>query len=226
VAVAAAVAALLSACSGGGSKSTASPTDLLAQAKQTLDAASAVHVEVAGSDFPSGKNVLTKASGDAAHPDKFKGDLSVKLNGFDVSIPVVSVSGKFYAEVPGAGGYTAVDPSQYGVSDPSKLISTSDGLSGLLTATANPTSAGQTRQGDEVLDKITGTLPGALVGSLLTIADPSATVNVTYAINSKSKQLRWAELKGPFYAKGTTTTYRVTLTDYGKTVDITAPASG
>jgi lipoprotein LprG len=201
----------------------ASPTAILAAAKQALDQTDAVHFDLVGSNFPPHHNVLRSATGDAAHPSNFRGSLTVVVNGLTLSVAAISVSGKFFAQLPGTASYSSVDPAVYGLSDPGHLMSKTVGISALLTGGVDITHVGQTREGREVLEKYSAVLPGVLVGQVLGIADPTATVSVTFAVDPTTNQLRRAELIGPFYLKSFSTKYTLLLTRYGEDITIEAP---
>ena len=95
------------------------------------------------------------------------------------------------------------------------------GISALLPQTGDPKDDGQTRSGQEVLTKISGTLPGSRVEELFHLGDGTGTFTVSYGITD-TDQLRTATLKGPFFP-GVEATYLLVLTDYGAPVEITRP---
>ncbi len=72
-----------------------------------------------------------------------------------------------------------------------------------------------------MLDKISGTLPGSSIEDLFHLGDGTGTYAVSYGLTD-TDQLRTATLTGPFFP-GVQATYVVTLTDYGKPVEITSP---
>ena len=91
-----------------------------------------------------------------------------------------------------------------------------------MTKTISPTVAGQVRAGSEVLTTITGTIPGAAVVDLFKIGDRNGTFDVTYGLTD-GDELRQVTLTGPFFGAGTSSTYVLTLDQYGQPVTITAP---
>ena len=80
---------------------------------------------------------------------------------------------------------------------------------------------GEAHSGSEVLTKITGTLPGQRIEDLFHLGDGTGTYDVSFGLTD-ADQLRTATLTGPFFP-GTTATYVLTLTDYGKPVEVTRP---
>ncbi|WP_255424970.1 hypothetical protein [Nostocoides sp. HKS02] len=83
-------------------------------------------------------------------------------------------------------------------------------------------AGGKVREGSDVLQTITGTLPGAAIADLLVVGDRTATFEVTYGLTDTTSQLRSVVLKGPFYA-GSTSTYTLHLTSLSQAVAITRP---
>jgi lipoprotein LprG len=78
------------------------------------------------------------------------------------------------------------------------------------------------RQGSEVLSTIKGSLPGKAVTDLFLIGDSSGTFSVTYGLTD-SQELRQVVITGPFFGAGTTSTYTLTLDQYGQPVTISKP---
>jgi lipoprotein LprG len=210
----------VAACSGGAPDE--APADLLRRAQETLDATSAVTVQLSGEGLPDTGTVLVGADGVAAHPASFEGDLRISQDGIPVTVPLVSVDGEVWATLPFTSEFTAIDPADYGVGDPGRLIDPEAGVSGLLVADPSPEDAGEVRLGDEVLREVTAELPGDLVDDVLALADPAATVPARFAVEPESGELRRAVLTGPFYAGGAQT-YTLLLDGYGTTADIRAP---
>jgi lipoprotein LprG len=199
------------------------PAELLARSKATLDATSALRVRVAGEGLPTEGTVLVGATGTAAHPSSFEGEVRISQSGLAVTVPLISVGGTVWAQLPFTTGYAVVDPADVGVSDPGKLIDPDAGVSQLLTADPDPQVVGEVRIDEEVLQELAVELPGDLVGDLLTIADPDATVAGRFAVAVGSGELRRARLTGPFYAGGGDQTYTLLLDQYGLEADISAP---
>src|SRR6476620_10480071 len=92
----------------------------------------------------------------------------------------------------------------------------------LLTATTSPVAGDKVRQGSEVLSTIKGSLPGKAVTDLFLIGDSSGTFSVTYGLTD-SQELRQVVITGPFFGAGTTSTYTLTLDQYGQPVTISKP---
>lgn len=203
-----------------------SPAQRLAAARAALDDTPAVTVELTGEDLPTTGTVLVGASGTAAHPSSFEGEVRVSRDGLAATVPLVSVDGSVWAQLPFSTGFTAVDPAALGVGDPGALIDPEGGVSALLVADPQPTELGQVRLGQEVLREYEAQLPGDLVGALLTIADPDATVSARFGLAPGSDELRRAVLTGPFYAGAADQTYTLVVDGYGTAAQIRAPSAG
>jgi lipoprotein LprG len=223
VVVAAAVSAVGSACSGAPAAEAPTPAERLTEAKDVLDATPSVSVQLTGEALPTTGIVLVSGTGVAAHPSSFEGELRIAQSGLGATVPLVSIDGTVWAQLPFTTSYAEVDPSSFGVGDPGRLIDTAGGVSGLLTADPDPDDLGEVRVGDEVLEEYEAVLPGAVVGSLLTIADQGATVTARFAVDPETSQLRRAVLTGPFYAGGRDQSYTLLLDGYGVEADIRAP---
>ncbi|HEU4489919.1 MAG TPA: LppX_LprAFG lipoprotein [Jiangellales bacterium] len=223
VAVAAAVSAIAPACSDAPAAETPTPAERLAEAKDVLDATPSVSVELTGEGLPTTGIVLVSGTGVAAHPSSFEGELRIAQSGLAATVPLVSVDGTVWAQLPFTTTFTEVDPSSFGVGDPGRLIDIEAGVSGLLTADPDPDDLGEVRVEGEVLEEYEAVLPGAVVGSLLTIADRGATVSARFAVDPATSELRRAVLAGPFYTGGGEQTYTLLLDDYGVEADIRAP---
>ena len=215
---------LLAACTSGSSTdgpTAQTPAQVLAATKTTVDAATSLHLTITGKDLPSSFDGVVSADGVGTHAPAFKGTFQVRVGTTQASAAIVAVDGKTYAKLPFTSLYAAVSPSSLGAPDPAQLFTPATGITSLLTATQDPKAAGQKRQGADVLTTYTGTLPGQTVHDLLVVGESTSSYAVTYGITGTG-ELRTVSLTGPFYA-GTTSTYDVTLDQYGAPVEITKP---
>jgi len=200
------------------------PQQVMEQAKKTLDETSGVQLDLASTNLPSDVSGILSGTGIGTHPPAFEGSIKVQAFGASFDVPVVAVHGKVYAVKPLTTGYSVIDPADYGAPDPAALFSTTKGISSFLTATLGLAKGGSVRGGPdnrEILTEYTGTLPASVVTRLI----PSATgadFDAAYTVTD-SGELREATLTGEFYPGAGDVTYKVTLTDYGVTKDITAP---
>lgn len=217
----------LTACSDDGGESEEAqpedPTARLEAAADLLDGTSGVTFALEGSDLPDSGTVILGAEGAAVPPDALEGEIRLIFSGLPTTIPVVAVDGELYADIL-SSGFQQVDADTLGFSDPSALIDPERGVSQLLRSGSDVAAAGEVRVDSEVYDQITSTLPGDLVDQVLTITDPAAQVDATWAIDPDTGHVRQATLTGPFYDTGGDQTYTVTLSNYDEPVEISAPA--
>jgi lipoprotein LprG len=217
-------ALLLAGCSGGdASPPEQSPTEQLAAAKAAFDAAKTVQLDLVSRDVPPRVNGVTQAKGagviDPTTP-KFQGTITGSIKGVAGTIDVIAIGEDTYLKF-FTPDYVKTDFDTINAPNPAMFFDPETGISALLPQTADPKADGQTRSGTEVLDKVSGTLPGSTVEDLFHLGDGTGTYAVSYGI-TEADQLRTASLTGPFFT-GVQATYVVTLTDYGAPVEITSP---
>jgi lipoprotein LprG len=214
---------LVTGCSSG-SKSDGDPATRLKTAQHKLEDTSGVTISISTSDLPGGVQGLKSASGTVTDAPAFDGTLGVVTQIGSFSVPVRSVDGKVYAQIPLTPGWSPVDPSEYGAPDPAELLSADKGVPSLLAATQDPQSGKDIRGGTdnkEVLSTITGTVPASAVSAIIPSASGSD-FDATYALTSDD-ELRQVALTGEFYSGHPENTYTLVLTDYGTSKDISAP---
>lgn len=216
-----AVAVVTTGC--GGKSSHEDPSAALKTAQQKLEETSGVSLSLSTDDLPDGVQGLKSASGTVTDAPAYDGTLGVVTSVGSFSVPVKSVGGKVYAQIPLTPGWSEVNPADYGAPDPADLLSVDKGVPSLLSATSDPKSGKDVRGGTgnkEVLSTYTGSVPGSAVSSII----PGATgsFDATYAVTSDG-ELRQAALTGVFYAGHPANTYTLVVTDYGTSKDITAP---
>jgi LppX_LprAFG lipoprotein len=216
-------AAALAGCGGGSDES---PSQLLSRAKTTLDDASSVHFMLDSGNAPTTGTALLGGEGDVLRPSSFEGTLKVLTGGNTVDLGVVSVGGTVYVKLPFLGGYSVVDPAQYGLGDPGALLDPGTGISQLLAKAENAELGDEKRVDGEVVQEVTAQLPGDLVQRVLTSKDPSTPVRARFSVATDSGELRRAQLTGPFFSAEDDATYTIELSDFGADVDITAPPTG
>lgn len=216
----------VASCSGDGDpapgQTQLSPAQRLAAAKAKVDAATSVHLGLSSAGLPQGASGIVSADGWGKHPPAFKGTFKVTLKGVQADAEITSVDGRVYAKLPLIPGTNEIDPKQFNLPDPATLFSTDKGLTTLLTATTSPTAGEQVRRGSEVLTTIKGTVPGKAVTDLFMIGDSNGSFTATYGLTD-SQELRQVAIAGPFYGAGSSSTYTLTLDQYGRPVTITKP---
>ena len=66
------------------------PTQLLAKARDTMNATSGVHVDMVGKDIPKSANAVLSAKGDATPATPaWKGNVNLQFDGTALQVPVV-----------------------------------------------------------------------------------------------------------------------------------------
>jgi hypothetical protein len=215
----------LAGCGGsdGDAAPQADPAALLAAARASLDTTDSLHFTLTSTNVPTDGTRLVSGQGVAARPNAFQGQLAVLLNGSKVSIDLVSSGGKVYIKLPFSDEFQVTDPATFGLSDPANLIDSKTGITRMFGELTEVTSRGEQRIGDDVVTQLDGLLPGTLVDDLLTSADPAQPVQAKLYITETSRQLRRAELTGPFFEKAQDSTFVILLDQYGAPVSITAP---
>ncbi len=210
----------VAACDGGGEVD--DPAGALENAGQLLSESSSVRFTVEGEGLPDSGTVVVRAEGVAVPPHSFEGDIRIRAGALPATVPVVSIDGTVWAELPMTNGFEEVGTDDLGVGDPGALIAADGGVNELLTSGSDMSAEGQTRIDGDVYDQVQSIVPGELVGEILAIDDPDAEVQATWALDPDSGRLRQASLTGPFYGGGEQT-YTVHLDDYDADVEISAP---
>ena len=221
-------AGLLTACSGDPSsdapgEAAPSPEEVLAAAKTTLDETPGVELALSTESLPDGVTGITGAAGTLTSAPAFEGTITVDLAGAGIEVPIVAVDDEVYARLPLTPGFQNLDPADYGAPDPSQLLDPEDGVSALLTETADVVEGETVRGGvnnDEILTEYSGTVTDAVMTNIIPSAE--GTFDVDYTV-SEDSELRKAVLTGVFYPDSEEMTYTVDLEDYGTERDIVAP---
>jgi lipoprotein LprG len=212
------LALVLAAC-GGSSSGPGDPKEAMKTAEQT----SGVTLTLSTGDLPDGVQGVKGASGVVTDAPAFDGSLTVTIAGGAFPVPVKSVDGTVYAQIPLTPGWSQVDPSDYGAPDPAQLTSADQGIPAILAATTDLKKGDRKRGGKdnkEVLTTYTGTVPASAVSHL--IPGASGDFDATYALTDDG-ELREASLTGEFYTGKPALTYTLELEDYGTTKTVTAP---
>jgi len=215
----------LAACSDDAPPSpdpTVDVQDRLDAAKAALDEAASIDFDLSTDALPSGTPGLLSATGVGTHDPAFRGDVVVSAVGQNVDAAVVSVDGQVQAKLGFTPSYIPFDPASVGAPDPAGFFDPDTGVSGFLTSTDDPVEGDQTRDGEDVLTQISGTLPGEVVQTLVPTADAASDFDVTYDLTDEDV-LRTASITGPFYPDGEDVTYALRVEASDQAVDIQAP---
>lgn len=212
----------LAGCSSGLDSSQAA-REALSEAKRQLDRARTVAFEVEGDKLPDDGVLLLGGQGVAKRPDSFRGRFRLSTSGVSSTVRVVSVEGQLYARLPMTTEFAEVEPSDLGIPDPARLLDPEQGMSTLLADAGRVRPADQIREGDEVLDEVTATVPAESVGRFLYVASPEGGIRTTFRLERDTHELRSATFTGPFYGEDDRSRYTITLDEYGEPVRIERP---
>ncbi|MDO5739708.1 MAG: LppX_LprAFG lipoprotein [Ornithinimicrobium sp.] len=198
--------------------------DRLEQAEGVLVDAGTLHLSMTGTQLPEDTNsYIISAVGDGTmEPPAFTGTITAKIAGIQADIPTVALDGDLWVKLPYVPKHVKTDPATLGVPDPATLFDPESGLVGLLTQTQTPAFGERARAGSEIVQEITGTLPGKAVTDLLYVGDAASPFDVTYGLVEESWQVRTVTITGPFYPPATST-YTLVLDAYGAPVTVTQP---
>ncbi|MGB3828395.1 MAG: LppX_LprAFG lipoprotein [Ornithinimicrobium sp.] len=206
--------------------STAAPTaqDRLDEAYDVLAQAGSVSLVLQGSDLPEEESAyVIKADGSGTTTEPaFDGTITAKLAGVQADVPTVAVDGELYVKLPFSPIFTSVSPESLGVPDPARLFDPEVGVVSLLSQTQGAQFGEQSRVGSEVVQQISGTLSGDLIVDLLNVGTQDGEFDVVYGLIEDDWEVRTVTLTGEFYPPATST-YTLTLDDYGVPVTVTAP---
>jgi lipoprotein LprG len=212
--------------SGCGSAAPSNPTTLLSDARTSLNNSGSLHFHIDSSVSVIQANgaYLVSGDGDAKRPDVFTGDVDASIDAFRVQVKILSVGGSFYIQRPFSNTWEKANPNDYGFSDPSTLLDPNNGLSTLLTGDSQIKLLDSYRVSGEELDNVSAAVAGPQIATFVGSADTSRNVTVTFGINPNNHQLRQVVLTNLYFAGvKAPVTYTITLTDYGKTVEVTPP---
>lgn len=216
-----ATAILLAGCSGAGG---ADPQERIDAAQATIENADAITINLSSSDVPTTVDGVQAATGTGVIDGdliKFEGEFQGRVAGMTATVSILAIGDDTYLKL-FTPDYEAADLNALGVPNPTTFFAPNTGIASLIGATTSLATGEQVREGEDILTQITGTLDGEHIHALLGVGDPGTTFNVTYGLTDDN-ELRTAVLEGEFW-EGSTSTYTLLLTDYGKTVPIEAPA--
>lgn len=216
LALAGVLALALTACGSKPHRATGSDLnrvqERLNSAKANLDSTSAISFTLKTADLT--------ASGYGTHPAGFSGTATNTLG----SVKVVALGNKVWAYgAPLFQNWTVIDPTQFGFPNPAALMSTTTGLSTLLTTVTGLNTGEQTRNGHDIVTAFSGTVTGPAMQKVVSTADPKSTYQVTFKLTD-SNQLVEAILTGPLVKNSPSATYDVTLSTCTNCAPISAPA--
>jgi len=201
-----------------------SAQDRLDEAHAVLGDAGSISLLLEGSDLPEDESayVITAEGEGTTDPAAFDGTITAKLSGVQADVPTIAVDDELFVKLPFSPGFIAADPEELGVPDPARLFDSEVGVASLVQETDSAEFGEQRRAGQEVVQEVTGTLEGDLIVDLLNVGDRDSEFDVVYGLIEDEWEVRAVTLTGAFYPPATST-YTLTLDDYGEPVTVTAP---
>ncbi len=219
--LAAVLAVALAGCSGDDSStSDQTPEERLAEAKTLFDDAEYVAFSLQTDELPDGLAGLLNADGTGTHEPAFTGEVEVQTDLGPITAPLVAVDDGVYADFPFTG-WSAIDPAEYGAPDPAALMDTETGISSLFTAAEDVTEGESERDGDTILTRLDGTVPGEAVQEVFPSAG-SSDFEAAYLLDDDNT-VDSATFTGPFYDGYDDVSYTIDLDLDGDEVEIEAP---
>lgn len=218
-------ALLLTGCTGGDDEPSADPGELadrLSTARAQIDDAQSLEMSLVTKELPQGTTGLLSAEGQGNHDPAFEGKVTVVTGGTSLDADVVSVGGELYVKTGFSPRFMTFDPDSLGAPDPATLLDPQEGVSRILELTEDLDQDGRSRDGEDVLTTVTGTLPGDVVSAILPTAEETGTFSVRYRLTDDD-ELRDASISGPFYEGADDVTYRLSLVASDDPVQVTAP---
>ncbi|CAN5605325.1 hypothetical protein BH23ACT6_BH23ACT6_19540 [soil metagenome] len=207
-------------------ETTAAPTaqDRLDQAYDVLGEAGSVSLVLEGTDLPEEESAyVIKADGaGTTDPPAFDGTITAKIAGVQADVPTIAVDDTLYVKLPFSPVFTSVEPERLGVPDPARLFDGEVGVVSLLTQTDAAEFGEQRRVSGDIVQEVSGTLSGDLIVDLLNVGSESGEYDVVYGLIEDDWEVRTVTITGEFYPPATST-YTLTLDDYGVPVTVTAP---
>lgn len=194
----------------------------LTEARGKIDDAETINLTLSAKTLPDGISGLLSATGSGNHDPAFKGDVKVVTGGATVTAEVVAVGSEVMAKPSFAPIFLTVDPASLKAPNPAALMEATTGFSQVLVETKGLKEGDKSRDGEDVLTTITGTIPGSIVRAILPSADTAASFPVTYRLTDDN-DLRDASITGPFYPGVANVTYDITVATSSKPVSIALP---
>jgi lipoprotein LprG len=215
--------AVLTGCTGGPDSGTPLP-QRLASAKRSLDNAASIDLTLRAQRLPSSVSGISEATGVVTHAPAFRGTITIAAGGLldGQTVSVVAVEDRVYAQMPFTSSYIQVHPADFNAPDPARLMDARTGLSTLLSTASNLSTAGEEREGDQVLTAVSATVPGDTVAGVFPSASPQQPFDATFWLDGDDR-LRRAEVTGPFYGGRPAVTYEILVRATDKPVQITPP---
>jgi lipoprotein LprG len=222
--VVACAAVLVSGCTDDQPAADGEGAEVLASAKQQLDATPGFDFALSTDELPDGASGILNAEGTGMHqPQAFDGTLTVRFSGLNAEVPVISTGGRVFAKVPPLQTrWSEIEPADYDAPDPAALLDPDQGISAWLTEAEDVEAGDRVRDGGTVVTPYTARLPGRAVAAAIPTAVRSSTFDAEFRIDEDGRMVG-GTFTGPFYPETGDVTYDLTISGYGTDREITAP---
>ncbi|HSI27005.1 MAG TPA: LppX_LprAFG lipoprotein [Aeromicrobium sp.] len=194
----------------------------LTEARADIDAAETVTIALKAKGLPDGTSGLQAAKGSGNKTPAFTGTVKYITGSSTLSAEIIAVGAEVVAKPSFSPVFITIDPASMKAPNPASFFEKDTGVSQILVETKSLTEVGKSRDGEDVLTAITGTLPGAVVRAIIPSADTTAPFDVTYRLTDDN-ELRDATITGPFYPNVDDVTYTITTSTSDEPVVIKLP---
>lgn len=206
-----------------GTNGSADPGKRLANAQKLLASSTGYHVKLS-SNLPSSfaENGIGQGEGDVTpNPSAFKGKVVVLALGSSVNADVICIGDSTWYKTGIQSSYAEFDTSKYGVPQPSRLFSASNGLPALLTKSTNLKVTGKKLVAGQQATMFTGTLDASLVPATIGFGRSRGPYTLVVGLDDQDQPLTMT-LTGPFY-DSTDASYTIETSKFGEKPSITKP---
>lgn len=214
---------LLSAC--GDNKPDEKPKTVeqtIREIGATFAKAEALEFDLQTEKLPSDINGIKSAVGQGNRSPAFIGNVDLITGGASVGAEIIAVDGKVWAKTGLSPEMLLIDPVALDAPDPALLVGTGDdGLVAIFSSATGLAMKGKSREGNLVLQTITGNVPGELMAGLLPTASRKSDFLVEFRVTEKGT-FHDLYMTGEFY-QGHQTTYRLKMNVPTEPVTVTPP---
>lgn len=194
----------------------------LTEARADIDTAETVTIALKAKALPDGTSGLQAAEGAGNKTPAFTGTVKYITGSSTISSEIIAVGADVMAKPSFSPVFITIDPASLKAPNPASFFEKDTGVSQILVATKGLKDGGKSRDGEDVLTSIDGTLPGSVVRAVIPSADTTAPFSVTYRLTDDN-ELRDATITGPFYPNVDNVTYTLQVSTSDEPVNITLP---
>ncbi|NLC98783.1 MAG: LppX_LprAFG lipoprotein [Actinomycetales bacterium] len=160
--------------------------------------------------LPGDVNGIKNAVGAGNRSPAFIGTVDLITGGVAVGAEIIAADGQGWAKTGLSPDMLLIDPAALDAPEPALLVGTGDnGLVAIFSSATGLSAKGKSREGNLVLETITGTVPGELMAGLLPTASAKSSFSVEFRVTEKGA-FHDLYMTGEFY-QGHKTTYRLKM---------------